>query len=66
MDNLELGGLNGLFALSRSIGFIGHALDQKRQQQPLYRHPYDDVLYVTPTERPVRQEDETEEKNAGD
>lgn len=56
MELLELGGLNGLFALSRSIGFIGHALDQKRQQQPLYRHPWDDVLYATPTERPERPE----------
>jgi ATP citrate (pro-S)-lyase len=57
MEVLELGGLNGLFALSRSIGFIGHALDQKRQQQPLYRHPWDDVLYNVPAERPVRPED---------
>lgn len=24
----------------------GHALDQKRLQQPLYRHPWDDVLYT--------------------
>jgi len=28
-----------------SIGLIGHALDQKRLKQPLYRHPWDDVLY---------------------
>lgn len=48
MEALELGGLNGLFALSRSIGFIGHALDQKRMKQPLYRHPWDDVLYAEP------------------
>jgi ATP citrate (pro-S)-lyase len=54
MEILELGGLNGLFALSRSIGFIGHALDQKRMKQPLYRHPWDDVLYAVPAERPVR------------
>lgn len=57
MEALELGGLNGLFALSRSIGFIGHALDQRRMKQPLYRHPWDDVLYATPAERPVRDED---------
>lgn len=56
MEVLELGGLNGLFTLSRSIGFIGHALDQKRMKQPLYRHPWDDVLYAT-AERPVRAED---------
>ncbi len=43
---LKLGGLNGLFVLARSIGMIGHVLDQKRMQQPLYRHPYDDVLFL--------------------
>lgn len=61
MEVLELGGLNGLFTLSRSIGFIGHALDQKRMKQPLYRHPWDDVLYAEP-ERPTRlPEGEAEE-----
>lgn len=58
MEVLELGGLNGLFTLSRSIGFIGHALDQRRMRQPLYRHPWDDVLYAVPDQRPVRAEDE--------
>jgi len=48
---LELGALNGIFILSRSIGLVGHALDQKRMKQPLYRHPADDVLYAE-TERP--------------
>lgn len=43
---IELGALNGLFVLARSIGFIGHALDQRRMKQPLYRHPVDDVLYA--------------------
>ncbi len=43
---LKVGYLNGLFVLARSIGMIGHALDQKRLQQPLYRHPYDDVLFL--------------------
>eukprot|EP00735_Rhodelphis_limneticus_P014286 TRINITY_DN828_c0_g1::TRINITY_DN828_c0_g1_i1::g.25423::m.25423 TRINITY_DN828_c0_g1::TRINITY_DN828_c0_g1_i1::g.25423 ORF type:complete len:652 (+),score=267.73,sp/Q93VT8/ACLB1_ORYSJ/66.83/0.0,Citrate_synt/PF00285.16/5.8,Citrate_synt/PF00285.16/1.2e-20,Ligase_CoA/PF00549.14/1.5e-12,Succ_CoA_lig/PF13607.1/0.00028,NTPase_P4/PF11602.3/0.0037,NTPase_P4/PF11602.3/3.5e+03 TRINITY_DN828_c0_g1_i1:84-1958(+) len=42
---INLGTLNGLFVLARSIGLIGHALDQKRLKQPLYRHPWDDVLY---------------------
>lgn len=61
MEVLELGGLNGLFTLSRSIGFIGHALDQKRMKQPLYRHPWDDVLYAEPG-RPSRlHEGELEE-----
>lgn len=37
---IENGCLNGLFVLGRSIGFIGHYLDQKRLKQPLYRHPW--------------------------
>jgi len=40
------GCLNGLFVLGRSIGFIGHYLDQKRLKQPLYRHPWDDISYI--------------------
>jgi len=44
-DIISVGYLNGLFVLARSIGFIGHALDQKRLQQPLYRHPWESVLY---------------------
>ena len=43
---VDIGYLNGLFVLARSIGLIGHALDQKRLQQPLYRHPWEDVLYT--------------------
>lgn len=43
---VQAGTLNGLFALGRTIGFMGHALDQKRLQQPLYRHPWDDILYL--------------------
>lgn len=45
-DVVNIGYLNGLFVLARSIGLIGHALDQKRLRQPLYRHPWDDVLYT--------------------
>jgi succinyl-CoA synthetase alpha subunit/citrate synthase len=45
---ISLGYLNGLFILGRSIGFIGHALDQYRLKQGLYRHPFDDILYMTP------------------
>lgn len=44
---IENGFLNGLFTLGRSIGLIGHVLDQKRLEQPLYRHPWDDVLFLT-------------------
>ena len=46
-DVVDIGYLNGLFVLARSIGLIGHALDQKRLQQPLYRHPWEDVLYTS-------------------
>eukprot|EP01113_Clastostelium_recurvatum_P040319 TRINITY_DN6265_c0_g1_i1.p1 TRINITY_DN6265_c0_g1~~TRINITY_DN6265_c0_g1_i1.p1 ORF type:complete len:636 (-),score=163.89 TRINITY_DN6265_c0_g1_i1:1-1908(-) len=42
---VDIGYLNGLFVLGRSIGLIGHSLDQKRMKQPLYRHPWEDVLY---------------------
>ena len=35
---IENGILNGLFVLGRSIGFIGHFIDQKRLKQGLYRH----------------------------
>ena len=41
-EYLKAGTLNGLFVLGRSIGFIGHFLDQKLLKQPLYRHPSDD------------------------
>uniref|UniRef100_A0A8C1VQS0 ATP-citrate synthase n=1 Tax=Cyprinus carpio TaxID=7962 RepID=A0A8C1VQS0_CYPCA len=45
---VEIGTLNGIFVLGRSIGFIGHYLDQKRLKQGLYRHPWDDISYVLP------------------
>jgi len=45
-DLVAMGALNGLFVLGRSIGFIGHFLDQNRLRQPLYRHPWDDISYV--------------------
>ncbi|KAJ2703917.1 ATP citrate lyase subunit 1 [Coemansia sp. IMI 203386] len=44
----RIGTLNGLFVLARSIGFIGHYLDQKRLKQGLYRHPWDDISYLNP------------------
>ncbi|MHC1564915.1 MAG: citrate/2-methylcitrate synthase [Candidatus Syntropharchaeales archaeon] len=43
---IDLGYLNGLFVLGRSIGLIGHALDQYRLKERLYRHPQDDILYL--------------------
>jgi len=45
-DLMDFGCLNGLFVLGRSIGFIGHYLDQLRLKQPLYRHPWDDISYI--------------------
>ena len=35
---------NAIFVLSRSIGFIGHYLDQRRLGEPLFRLPDDQVL----------------------
>jgi ATP citrate (pro-S)-lyase len=42
-EYIRMGALNGLFVLGRSIGLIGHHLDQKRLKQGLYRHPWDDI-----------------------
>lgn len=44
---IDLGCLNALFVLGRSIGLFGHVFDQKRLKQPLWRVPYDDVAYMT-------------------
>lgn len=41
-------GLNGFFLLGRTIGMIGHFMDQKRLNAGLYRHPWDDILYDLP------------------
>ena len=45
-ETLASGCLNGLFVVGRSIGFIGHFLDQVRLKQGLYRHPTEDITYV--------------------
>ncbi|MDD4884462.1 citrate/2-methylcitrate synthase [Sulfuricurvum sp.] len=42
---IEAGALNAFFVVGRSIGFIGHILDEKRLGMPMYRHPTDDILY---------------------
>eukprot|EP01067_Filipodium_phascolosomae_P003033 Filipodium_phascolosomae@DN2537_c0_g1_i2.p1 len=47
-DYISCGCINGLFVLGRSMGFIGHFLDQKRLKQGLYRHDADDISYVLP------------------
>lgn len=43
-EYIQIGVLNGIFILGRSMGLIGHALDQKRLKAPLYRHPADDIF----------------------
>jgi ATP citrate (pro-S)-lyase len=45
---VDLGVLNALFVLGRSIGFMGHIMDQKRLKTGLYRHPWDDIQYMMP------------------
>lgn len=54
-EYVQNGALNGLFVLGRSVGFIGHHLDQKRLKQGLYRHPWDDISYIIPesSQRPA-------------
>merc|ERR1711920_242584 len=52
-EMVDCGCLNALFVLARSIGLIGHVLDQKRLNQGLYRHPFTDIAYIE--ERPERQ-----------
>jgi ATP citrate (pro-S)-lyase len=34
-EYIRIGTLNGLFVLGRSVGFIGHHLDQQRLRAPL-------------------------------
>jgi ATP citrate (pro-S)-lyase len=48
---VDLGYGNGLFALARSIGIIGHILDQKRLGERLYRHPVEDIAYLSNDEK---------------
>ncbi|RDA94880.1 hypothetical protein CP533_4292 [Ophiocordyceps camponoti-saundersi (nom. inval.)] len=53
-DYMQMGVLNGLFVLGRSIGLIAHYLDQKRLRTGLYRHPWDDITYLLPNLRDGR------------
>ena len=46
-EYIKMGALNGLFVLGRTIGLTAHFLDQKRLKQGLYRHPWDDIAYMT-------------------
>lgn len=54
---IDAGVLNGLFVMGRSTGLIGHYLDQKRLKQGLYRHPWDDISYITPEDASCYKED---------
>jgi len=45
-EYIQMGALNGLFVLGRTIGMTAHFLDQKRLKQGLYRHPWDDITYM--------------------
>jgi succinyl-CoA synthetase alpha subunit len=60
---IETGALNGLFVLGRSIGFMGHILDQKRLKTGLYRHPWYDILYLTPKKEELEEEAKRWEEN---
>jgi ATP-citrate lyase alpha-subunit len=44
-DVIESEALNALFVLGRSIGMIGHVIDQKKQRARLYRQPWDEILF---------------------
>mgnify|MGYP001942735156 CR=1 FL=1 len=45
VDYIDAGIFNAFFILARTTGFIGHIIDQKRLKEPLYRTPWDDILY---------------------
>ncbi len=45
-EYIKIGVLNGLFVLGRSVGLIGHFIDQNRLKQGLYRHPTEDISYI--------------------
>ena len=47
---ISFGVLNGLFVLGRTIGLIGHFMDQKRIKEGLYRQPWESILYSLPKE----------------
>mmetsp|Transcript_1264 Transcript_1264/g.1866 ORF Transcript_1264/g.1866 Transcript_1264/m.1866 type:complete len:744 (-) Transcript_1264:684-2915(-) len=61
-EAVAAGTLNGLFLVARAMGLVGHALDQKRLGQNLYRHPVEDTLYV-PT--PAKTFAEVDDENGG-
>jgi ATP-citrate lyase alpha-subunit len=52
---IALGALNAFFVLGRSIGMMGHVMDQKRLKTRLYRQPWDEILFMVP-EKPEEGE----------
>ncbi len=54
-EMIDMGFFNAFFIIGRTIGFMGHYFDQKRLKTPLYRHPWDDILYDVP-EKPEKVE----------
>ena len=52
-DIVDIGTLNGIFVLGRTVGMIGHYLDQKRLHTGLYRQPFDEVCYMLPEHEEV-------------
>jgi ATP-citrate lyase alpha-subunit len=44
-EYIDAGIFNAFFILARTVGFIGHIVDQKRLKEPLHRIPWDDILY---------------------
>jgi ATP-citrate lyase alpha-subunit len=47
-EMIDMGFFNAFFIIGRTMGFMGHFFDQKRLKTPLYRHPWDDILYDVP------------------
>lgn len=45
-EYIAMGCLNAVFVYGRSLGLIGHWMDQVRLRQELYRHPVDDITYL--------------------
>jgi len=43
---IEIEFFNGLFVLSRSVGFTAHYLDQRRLDEGLFRLTPEDITYV--------------------
>ncbi|MEA3349504.1 MAG: citrate/2-methylcitrate synthase [Chloroflexota bacterium] len=63
-DFVDLEVLNAFFLLGRSIGIMGHVMDQKRLHTRMYRHPWDDIAYMMPDKPEVVKTKKKEIKKA--